>query len=44
MEGNNISVEKLGTIDVFDEQGETIHLAQLWADQPAVLVFVRHFG
>lgn len=34
----------LGDLDVIDEDGRTIRLSSLWADGPAVLVFLRHFG
>ncbi len=27
-----------------NQQGETMHLAELWAKGPAMLVWLRHFG
>jgi len=27
-----------------DHQGEEVRLGDLWRDQPAVLVFLRHYG
>ena len=44
MENYNVSVEKLGQLRVFDEQGQKSALCDLWATQPAALVLVRHFG
>lgn len=37
-------IEKLGKIVVYDEFAEPVGLADLWHEQSAVLVFVRHFG
>ena len=34
----------LDALTVLDPNGRTIRLGELWADRPAVLVFVRHFG
>ena len=34
----------LDGITVFDPDGREIRLGELWANQTAVLVFVRHFG
>lgn len=34
----------LGAMTVLDEHGATIRLDSFWRDQPAVLVFLRHFG
>lgn len=39
-----IVAHPLDDIAVFDTEGETVRLGSLWADRPAVLVFVRHFG
>jgi hypothetical protein len=39
-----ISTEKLGEITVYNEFAEPVRLAELWREQCAVLVFVRHFG
>ena len=35
---------KLSDASVFDLQGRPVPLTQLWADGPAVLVFLRHYG
>lgn len=35
---------RLETIEVLDEHGETHRLGSAWAERPAVLVFIRHFG
>ncbi len=34
----------LANISVLDAKGESVPLASLWKDKPAVLAFVRHFG
>ena len=34
----------LDDIEVLDPTGNPIRLGGLWAERPAVLVFVRHFG
>ena len=44
MDGKDISVERLSQLGVYDEQGVQVTLAELYAEQPAALVFVRHFG
>ncbi len=36
--------DDLAKLTVLDEHGTAIELASLWRDQPAVLVFIRHFG
>ncbi len=44
METYDVSVEQLGQLNVYDQQGQKSALRDLWASQSAVLVFVRHFG
>ena len=44
MEAKDISVERLSQLGVYDEEGVKLPLADLWAEQTAALVFVRHFG
>ena len=39
-----ISVEKLGSLNVYNDSEEAVKLSSLWQKQTAVLVFVRHFG
>lgn len=34
----------LGTMTVLDERGDSVALADLWRDRPAILALVRHFG
>ncbi|MDH3626412.1 MAG: hypothetical protein OEV00_05470 [Acidobacteriota bacterium] len=34
----------LRTATILDTGGKEIRLASLWADRPAILVFLRHFG
>ncbi len=33
-----------GALTILDRKEQTIELANLWAERPVVLVFVRHFG
>jgi peroxiredoxin len=35
---------ELSTCLVKDRDGQTIHLGDFWSDQPALLIFLRHFG
>ena len=39
-----IDIIRFGKQIVFDEDNRPVELGSLWQDQPAVLVFVRHFG
>jgi hypothetical protein len=39
-----ISVEKFGSLDVYNDNEEPVKLSSLWLKETAVLVFVRHFG
>ncbi len=36
--------DDLAKMTVLDASGTPVVLGTLWRDQPAVLVFVRHFG
>lgn len=36
--------QELEAIDVLDEHGGRVRLAELWREGPVVLAFVRHFG
>jgi len=36
--------EELGSLSLFDEYGKNVTMSTMWEQQPAVLVFVRHFG
>lgn len=38
------AVTRLRDLDVLDEFGAPVRLGNLWLDQTAILVFVRHFG
>jgi hypothetical protein len=38
------NADALGALTVLDKDREVIPIASLWADQTAILVFVRHFG
>lgn len=44
MDDESISVQQLGRITAYDEEQQPVTLATLWAENPAVLVLVRHFG
>jgi hypothetical protein len=37
-------VDDLAAIEVMDEEGRAVAVGSAWADQPALLVFIRHFG
>lgn len=37
-------MESIENIVVRDEEQEEARLGDLWAERPAVLVFIRHFG
>ena len=34
----------LRDVTVLDPEGESYRLGDAWAEQPAILVFVRHYG
>jgi len=34
----------LGQLTVLDPEGEVLTFGTFWAERPAVLVFLRHFG
>jgi hypothetical protein len=36
--------ETLAQAEVLDQDGHPRKMAELWADKPAVVHFVRHFG
>ena len=35
---------ELATIEVVDDQAAPVTIGSAWEDQPALLVFIRHFG
>jgi hypothetical protein len=35
---------RIAGIELCDWRGERVALAELWREQPVVLVFIRHFG
>jgi hypothetical protein len=35
---------RLAPIVLPDADGQRVHLGSLWADAPAVVVFLRHYG
>lgn len=40
----DINFDEFGAIEVYDESGKSVVLSSLWQKNPALLVFVRHFG
>jgi hypothetical protein len=36
--------DHLAELTVLDEAGQSVVVRSLWADRPAILAFVRHFG
>ena len=34
----------LAALEILDEEGRSRRVADLWAQRPVVLLFVRHFG
>jgi hypothetical protein len=34
----------LADVNVMDVDGNPVRLGSLWADRPAVVIWVRHFG
>jgi hypothetical protein len=43
-ENPEIAVDALGATPVLDAEGRERTLGSAWADRPALLVFIRHFG
>lgn len=39
-----INIATFGALTVYDESGQSLMLSSLWQQNPALLVFVRHFG
>jgi hypothetical protein len=39
-----MDVTALAAVELSDSNGSTRRLGDFWADQPVVLVFLRHFG
>lgn len=39
-----MNIGGLGELSLNDSTGASHRLADLWRDQPVVLVFLRHFG
>jgi len=37
-------VAALGELELIDPEGNPNRLGDFWADRPAVLLFLRHFG
>jgi hypothetical protein len=40
----DINIDAFGALVVYDESGQPVLLSSLWTKNPALLVFVRHFG
>lgn len=43
-ENTDINIDAFGALEVQDQSGTSIVLSSLWKKNPALLVFVRHFG
>jgi hypothetical protein len=37
-------VNALADIELLDHDGEPVRLGELWADRPAALIWLRHYG
>jgi hypothetical protein len=44
MNQNDLDMKRFGVLTVLDENGESHPLSEMWSEQPAVLIFIRHFG
>jgi hypothetical protein len=42
--GMRMNAAELGRLTVLDLDGRAVPLGDLWKDQPAVLVWLRHYG
>jgi hypothetical protein len=42
--GNGTLAATLAPIELPDPDGNAIRLGSLWAERPAVVVFLRHYG
>lgn len=40
----DININDFGAIEVYDDSTQAVKLSSLWKKNPALLVFVRHFG
>lgn len=38
------NVRKLAACEILDEAGKPVAIQSLWSDQPAILIFLRHFA
>ena len=36
--------QNLGEVEVLDTEGRAVVLGSYWAERPAAVVFVRHYG
>jgi hypothetical protein len=37
-------MDRLSTLTLADDTGSDVRLRDLWAERPAALVFLRHYG
>ncbi len=44
MANKDINIDEFGALNVYDESGQSVILSSLWEKNPAMLVFVCHFG
>jgi hypothetical protein len=40
----NVDAAALGEVVLHDAGGAPVSVKSIWADRPAILVFLRHFG
>ena len=40
----NVDAAALGEVTLEDASGAPVQVASIWAERPAILVFLRHFG
>jgi hypothetical protein len=38
------TARRLAAIEILDAEGAAVTVGSAWADRPALLVFIRHFG
>ncbi|HUV09648.1 MAG TPA: hypothetical protein VMX12_01640 [Acidimicrobiia bacterium] len=39
-----LDLQALGAVELADPEGSTHRMADVWRDQPTIVVFLRHFG
>lgn len=44
MSDSSIDLEDFGKLSILDENSVSITIKQFWQENPAILIFIRHFG